>query len=151
MRVIADTGGIVTALNAAEPDHERFRDVLELATQAFITPLVITEVHYILSSRGHHDTAADFLDDVTDGFYTLINPQVEDYGTGAELVRRYAGSMQRKRRKLGSLDLADAMNVVAAAQVDTHLLVASDQDYRAVRPMSGHSAFALLPADLENE
>jgi predicted nucleic acid-binding protein len=56
--------------------------------------------------------------------------------------------MQRKRRKPGSLDLADAMNVVVAAAKGTNLIVATDQDYRRVVPLSGHPAFALLPHDL---
>ncbi|MFT4163948.1 MAG: hypothetical protein QM650_01745 [Microlunatus sp.] len=60
---------------------------------------------------------------------------------------RYRGSIQRKRRKPGSFDLTDAMNVVLAAAQGTNLLVATDQDYRAVVPLSGHPAFVLLPYD----
>lgn len=147
MRVIADTGGIVVAINEAEPDHARFREVLESAATVVVTPLVVTEVHHVLTSGGLPLAADDFLDDVASGFYQLVNPSLADLARARELVRQYRGSMQRKRRKPGSLDLADAMNVVVAGNQGTNLIVATDQDYRAVVPLSGHPAFILLPYD----
>lgn len=148
MRVVADTGGIVAAINTAEPGHADFLAVLESASTVFVTPLVVTEVHHILTSAGLGSVADDFLDDVANGFYELVNPSPADLARAGELVRRYRGTMQRKRRKPGSLDLADAMNVVVAAAKGTSLIVATDQDYRRVVPLSGHPAFVLLPQDL---
>jgi predicted nucleic acid-binding protein len=55
--------------------------------------------------------------------------------------------MHRKGRKPGSLDLADAMNVVIAGSHGTNLLVATDEDYRTVRPLTGHPGFLLVPRD----
>ena len=147
MRVVADTGGIVTAINDAEPDHARFRDVLESAATVLITPLVVTEVHHVLTSAGLARAADDFLTDVGSGFYQLINPSLADLARASDLVRLYRGSMHRKRRKPGSLDLADAMNIVVAVAQGTNLLVATDQHYRVVTPLSGHPAFVLLPYD----
>lgn len=147
MRVVADTGGIVAAINSAEPGQAEFLEILESAATVFVTPLVVTEVHHVLTSAGLAAVADDFLADVVDGFYELVNPAPADLAKASELVRRYRGSMQRKRRKPGSLDLADAMNVVVAAAKGTNLIVATDQDYRRVTPLSGHPAFVLLPQD----
>ncbi|WP_414988319.1 type II toxin-antitoxin system VapC family toxin [Aeromicrobium sp.] len=144
---MADTGGIVAAINAAEPDHADFLETLESAATVLVTPLVVTEVHHILTSAGLATTADDFLSDVAEGFYTLVNPTLADLAQAGRLVQRYRGSMQRKRRKPGSLDLADAMNVVVAAAHGTNMIVATDQDYRRVTPLSGHPAFVLLPDD----
>lgn len=149
MRLIADTGGIVAAMNTAEPDHERYRSAIESASLAIITPLVITEVHYLLSSAGAHETAHDFLEDVTGGFYEIASPAVGDYAQAGDLIKRYTGKMERKRRKPGSLDLADAMNIVTAKRYGTNLLLATDQDYRITQPLSGHHYFVLLPHDVE--
>jgi predicted nucleic acid-binding protein len=134
-------------MNDQENDHERFRQVLESAATVFVTPLVVTEVHHVLTSAGFPRAADDFLADVTDGFYELVNPTLADLAAASGLVQRYRGSMRRRRRKPGSLDLADAMNVVVAAAKGTSVLVATDQDYRAVSPLSGHPAFVLLPYD----
>lgn len=45
------------------------------------------------------------------------------------LIRCYGGKMERKRRKPGSLYLADAMNIVTANRYGTNILLATDQDY----------------------
>jgi predicted nucleic acid-binding protein len=145
--VIADTGGIVAAMDPGEPQHDRFRETLESARSAVVTPLVIAEVHYLLSAAGEHLAASDFLDNVTSGFFDVADPRPEDYGTARKLIKKYEGKMERKRRKPGSLDLADAMNVVVAGSLGTHLIVATDQDYRVVQPLSGHDYFAILPVD----
>jgi len=150
VRLVADTGGIVAAMNTAEPDHERYRATLESASLAIITPLAITEVHYLLSSAGAHQAAHDFLEDVAGGFYELATPSAEDYTKADDLIKRYAGKMERKRRKPGSLDLADAMNIVIAKRYGTNLLLATDQDYRITQPLSGHHYFVLLPHDSED-
>ncbi|HMR48601.1 MAG TPA: PIN domain-containing protein [Arachnia sp.] len=147
MRVVADTGGIVAAMNTAEPRHAEFLATLESAATVFVTPMVITEVHHLLTAAGLGSAADDFLGDVEAGFYELVNPTPADLARASELVQRYRGSMQRKRRKPGSLDLADALNVVVAAVKGTNLIVATDQDYRGVSPLSGHPAFVLLPWD----
>lgn len=144
---MADTGGIVAAMDPDEPDHLRARATLDDARAAYITPLVIAEVHYLLSAAGEHRAARDFLGEVADGFYTLTHPEPDDYATARDLIRQYEGTMVRKRRKPGSLDLADAMNVVVARDLETPYLVAIDHDYRQVRPLSAHDHFVLLPAD----
>ena len=136
-------------MNTAEPDHERYRSTLESSSLAVITPLVIAEVHYLLSSGGAHEAASDFLEDVSGGFYDLASPSAEDYAQAATLISRYEGKMERKRRKPGSLDLADAMNIVIASRYGTNILLATDQDYRVTQPLSGHQYFVLLPHDAE--
>lgn len=120
---------------------------MESASAAYVTPLVVTEVHHVLTSAKLPEAADDFIDDIHGGFFELVNPSPADLSRASELVQRYCGSMPRKRRKPGSLDLADAMNVVLAATQGTNLLVATDKDYRAVVPLSGHPAFVLLPHD----
>lgn len=147
MIVIADTGGIVAAMDPGEPQHDQFLEALESARSAVITPLVIAETHYLLSAAGEHLAASDFLKNVSDGFFDVADPRPDDYETARALIKKYEGKMERKRRKPGSLDLADAMNVVVAGSLGTNIVVATDHDYRVVQPLSGHGYFAILPAD----
>jgi predicted nucleic acid-binding protein len=148
VRLVADTGGIVAAMNSAEPDHELYRATLESASLAMVSPLVVAEVHYLLSSVGAHAAARDFLEDLAGGFYELASIVPEDFAVASGLIRRYEGRMERKRRKPGSLDLADALNIVIAERYATNMILATDQDYRVTTPLSGHPYFTLLPADL---
>ena len=136
-------------MNSAEPDHESYRAVLESASMAVISPLVVAEVHYLLSAIGAHEAANDFLEDLASGFYELATIASEDYTAAADLIKRYEGRMERKRRKPGSLDLADAMNIVLARRYATNMILATDQDYRVTTPLSGHHYFVLLPKDAE--
>ncbi len=47
------------------------------------------------------------------------------------------------------LDLVDAVNVASAAQFRTNVVPTPDHrgDVRAVRPLTEHAAFRVLPAD----
>jgi predicted nucleic acid-binding protein len=148
VRVVADSGGLIAAMDEDDPLRQRCLAVLQAAATVFITPLVIAEVHHVVSAGGLRREAAGFLRDIAAGGYELAHPTASDYGQAADLIERYEGQISRKKRKPGGLDLADAMNVVVAAQAGTNLILATDQDYRAIRPLTAHPAFALLPADL---
>ena len=147
MRLVADTSAIVAAIIVDEPRHAECRTLLDQATHAFVTPHVATEVCYLLSAVGHYEAALDFLTDVSDGFYELVNPEGVDYPVARELVARHGGRLVRKRPKPGSLDLADAMNIVVAAKQETTILATLDHDYRQVEPLRGQKFFTLLPDD----
>jgi len=147
MRLIADTSAIVAAIVADEPRHAECYQMLTDATHAFITPHVATEVFYLLAAAGHQQAAEDFLADVAGGFFELVNPEAGDYAVARDLVARYRGAIHRKRPKPGGLDVADAMNVIAAARQETTMIATLDQDYRVIRPLSGPSYFTLLPHD----
>jgi predicted nucleic acid-binding protein len=147
VRIVADTSGIVAALNSAEPRHQDFRDAVNSAVAVYLTPIVVAETHHVLTSGGAGRAASGFLAAIRDGRYTLTEPTRSEYGLADDLIQRYRGQMRRKRVKPGSLDLADAMNVVMAARLNTDLILTMDQDYRAVRPLSPHPAFRLVPWD----
>ncbi|MDR1513941.1 MAG: PIN domain-containing protein [Propionibacteriaceae bacterium] len=146
---MADSGGIIAALDLGNPARARFAAVLESATRVYLTTAVVAEVHQILVSRNQAAAAVAFLRDVSAGAFDLVPIERADLGVAADLIVKYGGQMRRKRPKPGSIDLADALNVVAAARVDTNLILALDQDYRVIRPLTAHPAFALIPQDLE--
>lgn len=60
--------------------------------------------------------------------------------TARKVQGRYAGL---------NLDLADAVNVALAAEYRTHsVLILDRRDFRAIRPLTHHPAFRLLPDDM---
>ncbi|MDN3268166.1 hypothetical protein [Streptomyces sp. MA15] len=62
----------------------------------------------------------------------------EDHLAVAQSVRARYGALD--------LDLADAVNVALAAACDTDAVLTLDRrDFRAVRPLSRHEAFRVLP------
>jgi predicted nucleic acid-binding protein len=147
VKILVDTGGVLNALDSDSPEHQAFYDVLTRARVAWITPITVAEVHYLLTSRRNYRTADAFLQDVASGFYELVNPTANDYEAARDLIAKYSGRIERKKAKAGSIDLARAINAVAAAKVDTNRILTTDADYRIIRPLSRHPAFTILPAD----
>jgi predicted nucleic acid-binding protein len=147
MRLIADTSAIIAAIVTTEPRHEECHQVLAAATQAWITPHVATEVFHLLIAAGHDEAGEVFLTDIADGFFDLVSFRAQDYADARHLINRYRGTVRRRRPKAGSIDLADAMNVVAAARCGTTVIATLDQDYRGIRPLAGAAYFILLPDD----
>jgi predicted nucleic acid-binding protein len=86
MRVVADTGGIVAAINEADPEHAAYRAALDSAVVAYVTALVVTEVHHVLTAAGLAHAAGDFVADVVGGFYELVTPSVDDFARAQALV-----------------------------------------------------------------
>jgi uncharacterized protein len=76
-------------------------------------------------------------------------------GTMRMLVPEVAADTLRKARAVQArhadlrLDLADAVNVALAEQYETDSVLTLDRrDFRAMRPLTSHKAFRLLPDDL---
>ncbi|MDR1185986.1 MAG: PIN domain-containing protein [Bifidobacteriaceae bacterium] len=151
MRIVADTSGIVAAVVSAEPTHAECRRVLEDATEVFISPCVATETCYLLRAGGHDRAVAGFLANLAQGFYEIVPLAAGDCAPVAALMETYRDALRRKRPKPGTIDLADAHNVVIADRRHTTSLLTLDQDYRFVRPLSGMPFFTLLPEDLGPE
>ena len=147
MRLVADTSAVLAAIVTSEPRHQDCRNLLQGATHVFLTAHVSTEVFYLLNSGGYLRAATDFLSDIANGFYSLIDLGPSDYDMAQQLIKRYTGQISRKRPKQ-DLDLADAMNVIAAAHEETTIIATLDQDYRILKPLVGPSFFTLVPDDL---
>jgi predicted nucleic acid-binding protein len=61
---------------------------------------------------------------------------------------RRARLIQEKYAAL-RLDLADSVNVALAAEYETDCILTLDRrDFRAIRPLTHHRSFRLLPDDL---
>ena len=147
MRFVADTSAIIAAIIKDEPRHIECRTILDEAAHVFITPYVTAEVFYLLNSVGHYSAALSFLLDIAEGFYEVVNPDATAYQVARDLIIGISGKLMRKKTKTGSLDLANAMNIVIAAQQETTIIASLDQDYRQVEPLNGPRFFTLLPED----
>ncbi len=144
MIVIGDTSGLVSAFNADDPGQAAARSAFRRASVTVISPLVITEIEHIMSrniDRSAAHAAIDWL------LAQERNKRVLVPESAAPVLRR-ARIIQRKYAAL-RLDLADSVNVVLAAEYETDCILTLDRrDFRAIRPLTHHPAFRLLPDDL---
>ncbi|QEU94077.1 type II toxin-antitoxin system VapC family toxin [Streptomyces kanamyceticus] len=145
MIVIADTSGLLTLFNRSDPDHQKARKTADQCGLLVATPLALTEVHQVATSRAGRGAADGILRSLTARTrqmrLVLAPPTPEILEAALSLRSRYDSL---------DLDLVDAVNVALAAEYDTDAVLTRDvRDFRAVRPLGRrYTHFRILPDDL---
>jgi uncharacterized protein len=142
--VIGDTSGLVSAFNADDPGQAAARSAFQRASVTVISPLVFAEIEHIMTRNIDRNAAREGIDWLLAQERTkrVLLPELT-----AQSLRR--ARMIQGRYAALRLDLADSVNVVLAAQYETDCILTLDRrDFRAVRPLTQHQAFRLLPDDL---
>jgi uncharacterized protein len=141
---VADTSGIIAASDRNAPESTACRAVLQEAGTVIISPLVLTEVDHLARARFGSQARTAIID------FVLTQARQSRFQipeTGLEVLDT-ARMVQRQYANL-DLDLADAVNVALAAQYRTDAVLTLDRrDFRAMRPLTPHKWFRLLPDDL---
>jgi predicted nucleic acid-binding protein len=115
---------------------------LQEAGTLIISPLVLTEVDHLAKARFGSQARTAIIDFVLTqaGRSRFQIPE-----TGLEVL----DTARMVQRQYANLDLADAVNVALAAQYRTDAVLTLDRrDFRAMRPLTPHKCFRLLPGDL---
>jgi len=125
--LICDTGPLLAALDAADPDHDRCARMLTDANEDLVVPtLVLAELGYWCSRRLPPEAWLIFLDDLLAGVYRVEPPTGVDLARCRELQARYADL---------ALGIVDASVVALAERLGEPKVATLDQPhFRAVRP-----------------
>ena len=126
MAIICDTGPLLAALDAADPDHERCARLLTEADEDLVVPtLVLAELDYWCGRRLPSDAWLIFLDDLLAGVYRAEPP------TGADLVR--CRELQAKYADL-ALGVVDAsVRALAERLAEPEVATLDEHHFRAPR------------------
>ena len=105
---------------------------------------MLTEVDHLAKARFGSDARSALIDfvvfQVRRGRFRVPGISIELLETARQVQRQYAGL---------DLDLADGVNVALAAEYRTCSVLTLDRrDFRAIRPLTPHPAFRLLPDDM---
>ncbi|MCK1797021.1 PIN domain-containing protein [Streptomyces sp. XM4193] len=142
--VIADTSGLLAALDSRHPEHRASGEALMAAGLLVMSPLLLAEIDHVATRELGREAALSAVDDIRQWARRgrIVLPEITEDHLGT------AQSVRARYRDL-DLDLADAVNVALAAEYDTDAVLTLDRrDFRAVRPLGRHKAFRLLPDDL---
>ena len=142
--VVADTSGLLAALDSTHPEHGAANEAIMAAGLLVMSPLLLAEIDYVATRELGREAAISAVDDIRRwmGRGRVVVPEI----TGEHLG---AAQSARARHAALNLDLADAVNVALASDYDTDAILTLDRrDFRALRPLSRHKAFRLLPDDL---
>lgn len=89
--MVLDTSPLLTALDTADPDHERCARLIADSGEELVVPaLVLGELDYWCHKRLTADVWLAFLQDLLDGAYGIEHPTREDLERCLELQRTYA-------------------------------------------------------------
>lgn len=137
--IICDTSGILAALDSAHRLHRSALMVLETDPGPFLlSPFVLAELDYLLSTRVRPSASLAFLDEVARGAYQLEPFSAADVRRATTIMGRYEDL---------AIGLADASNVVLADRHDVdRVLTLDERHFRTLRTSAG-GAFRLLPTD----
>lgn len=142
--VIADTSGLLAALDSAHPEHAAANEAIMAGGLLVVSPLLLAELDHVATRELGREAALSAVDDIRRwmGRGRVVAPQItEDHLSVAHAVRLHYRDL--------NLDLTDAVNIALAADYDTDAILTLDRrDFRAVRPLGRHKAFRVLPDDL---
>ena len=136
MTLVLDTGPIVAALNAEDPDHARCATLLAETDDLLIPDPVLVEVDYWLNKLGGAHVWSNFVADIARGAYRLAHLTAADLLRAAELESTYADL---------DLGLVDASIVALCERLGQTTLATLDRRHFAVVRPSHCSHFTLLP------
>lgn len=143
MIVIADTSGLIAASDRNAPESQACRSALNSAGSVVLSGLVLAELDHLAKARFGSAARSRIMDHVRSRVRStrfVIPETTIDILDIASAVQRQFASLD--------LDLADGVNVALAAHFGTDVLLTLDhRDFRALRPLTSHTAFRLLPAD----
>lgn len=138
--MICDTSGLLSALVANQPEHERSLMSLNSASTLVISPLTLCELDYLAATRHGDQASSQLLKRFQLPIYDLATFDNSDLLQALEVMRTYGD--------LG-VGLTDASLVVLAKRYKTNEILTLDQrHFRAMRGLDGRH-FKLLPFDMD--
>ena len=137
--ITLDTSGLLAAIDSSQRLHKEAAAVLRDASPPLLlSPFVLAELDYLISTRVSSQAATALLGQVADGAYRLEPMAAEDIARAAEVIDQY--------RDL-ELGLADASIVVLAKRYRiVDILTLDERHFRAMTGPDGRP-YRLLPAD----
>jgi predicted nucleic acid-binding protein len=137
--VILDTSGLLVFLDRRASDQQRAQRLMDAANHPLLlSPFVLAEVDYLVSSRLGVRASRDFLSDVAHGAYQLAPMAAADVGAAGRILDRY------QDLKIG---LADASSVLIAERHGVADILTFDQRHFRAMTWGKGRPFRVLPAD----
>jgi uncharacterized protein len=137
--IVLDTSGVLAAIDASERHHQTAADALRASTEPrLLSPFVLAELDYLISTRVSADAARSLLEQVASGAYRLEQIDGADVAAALEIMERYGDF---------DVSLADASLVVLADRYDTQDVFTLDERHFRVLRGRRDRPFRILPAD----
>jgi uncharacterized protein len=135
--LVLDTGPLLAAFDAADPDHEPCAALLTGAEEDLVVPaLVLAELDYWCAERLNPGVWLAFLDDLLAGAYRVEAPSGVDYARCRSLQEQYADL---------SVGVVDASVLALVERLGEEKLATLDHRHFSLMRPAHLDALALLP------
>lgn len=136
--IVADTGAIVSLIDADDRHHKNLRALFEADPGSWVLPwAILPEVDYLIAKYVGARAQEAFLEDVVRGNFLVVWGDDEDLRRAEKICRRY------KTLKLG---LVDAVVIAVAQRLRADSIATLDLRHFAAISIRGEPK--LLPRDL---
>ena len=137
--ILLDASGLFAYLNEPDAHRESIQRVFDAEQGSLVmSPFVLGELDYLMTTRVDTEAELALLDDVVRGAYSLVEFSSGELADARAIIARYADL------KIG---LADASIVVLAGKLGcSRVLTLDERHFRALRTPAG-DPFVVLPAD----
>lgn len=136
--IIADTSGLLALFNTADPDHQRVVEALEgELTPLVVSPFVIAEVDYLVTSRLGVDAELAVLEELAAPAYVLASFDEADLTQARQVIDSY------RDQQIG---VADASLVVLADRYQTKRVLTLDRRHFDVLRGRDGTPFEVTPS-----
>ena len=137
--IVLDTSGLLAAIDGSQHRHAEAAAVIRASTgPLLLSPFVLAELDYLLTTKVSQGAAVALLDQVAAGAYRLEPMAADDIARASEIVLQYSDLR---------LGLADASLVILAERHRTiDVLTLDERHFRAITGPGGRP-FRILPAD----
>lgn len=137
MALILDTGPLLAALDAADPDHELCAKLISEAGEELVVPgLVLAELDYWCHQRLGTRAWLTFLEDLLAGAYTLEAPTIYDLERCRRIQRQYEDQ---------PIGIVDASVLALTERMNEEKLATLDRRHFSVMKPAHRGSLLLLP------
>lgn len=136
--MIVDTSALLAFFDANEPSHHAVTDVLASNREPLVlSPYVIAEVDYLVSTRHGLSAELAVIDELAGGAWELAAIDVMDVQAARAVIKKYADQ---------EIGLADASMVILAARYRTRTIATLDRRHFSVLRTLDDHAFDIVPS-----
>jgi predicted nucleic acid-binding protein len=136
--LVADTSGLLAALDFDEAEHAGARQAVDDAAVVVLSPFVLAELDYLVMRRVGVRAQLALLAQVADRAYDLATFTADDVAAMHALCRRF------EDQEIGVTDASVAL--LADRHATDAVLTLDERHFRMLRRSDGRQ-FRLLPAD----
>jgi uncharacterized protein len=136
--ILVDTSGVLAAVDARQAGHSAAARVLLQPRRRILSPFVLAELDYLITTHAGQTEQLKLLHDVARGAYDLEPFSAQDVAAAISVIQQHADLRVR---------LADASIVVLARRHGCRDVLTLDQRHFRVLRGPDDAPFRLLPHD----